>query len=222
MIKSTWYLNSQVDLEQKKVEYGEVWKYGWWSFHGTFCTKPSSHETFCEKTILVRKLCYETLIVQNYYRFFRCIQVKILFRFGKKPFFLKCRWFAHWCNLFKTAENKTMIDDESECGNLRFRVSNRGEQKCTDECSLVMWCWMLRVSGNLRFEVIKRGEQKCGKECSFVMWCWMSRVNVATFDSESAKEVNRSVLRNVRLWCDVGWEEWVIIFDWKERGMAAM
>ena len=104
MIKSSWYLSFQMDLEQKKESwFRRQWstrRFGnvnWWSFYKTFYTKPTSYETLYEETILVRRVChktslleefvYETLVVQNYWRLPGCIKGKILFWFRKKPFF---------------------------------------------------------------------------------------------------------------------------------------
>jgi len=72
-----------------------------------------------------------------------------------------------------------------------------------------MWCWMMRMSWKYLFE----SDWKRWTEV-----CWVMFVFDVILDDENElkifvwkwlKEVNRSVLSNVRFWCDVGWWEWV-------------
>ena len=88
-------------------------------------------------------------------------------------------------------------------GNVCLCVSKRGEEKCSEECSCGMWCW-LRFARQCLFV----REQARWREVSWWMFVWhvmLVEVREAMFVCAWAKEVKRSVLRNVRVACDVGW-----------------
>ena len=91
------------------------------------------------------------------------------------------------------------------------------------------WCWMNDEWRTIMRSVHvcwwrdlmrsdRRGGQNSGEECWCVMWCWMSEVGGEIW-CEVIEEVDRSMLRSVHVWCDVGWVKVVERFDakWSKR-----
>jgi len=72
-----------------------------------------------------------------------------------------------------------------------------------------MWCWMMRMSWKCLFE----SDWKRWTEVSWVVFVFDVMLDdtneLKMLVCKWLKEVNRSVISNVRFWCDVAWHEWV-------------
>ena len=83
-----------------------------------------------------------------------------------------------------------------------------------------MWCWMMRMSWKYLFG----SHWKRWTEASSVMFVfdvmWDDENELKMFVCKWLKEVNRSLMSNIRFWCDVEWWEWVenICLEVIERG----
>ena len=135
---------------------------------------------------------------------------------------LHAKWSKRWTEqLWGVLMCDVMLDEWSWWRDL-MRSDRRGGQRDLWEVvrSVDVWCdvgWVKLVE---RFDAkwSKRWTEQLRKECWCVMWCWMSEVGGEIW-CEVIEEVDRTVLRSVDVWCDVGWVKLVERFDakWSKR-----
>ena len=103
----------------------------------------------------------------------------------------------------------TLLVDENELKIFVWKWLKEMNRSLMSNVRFLTWCWMMRMSWKYLYE----SDWKRWTEVLWVMFVFDVILDdeneLKIFVWKWLKEVNRSVLSNVRFWCDVGWWEWV-------------